>query len=145
MVEKIHVPPFREPYQKHARNISTFSTISDISAVGNFDPLKRDESAEIKCVFLCDSEHEKNCVFKEINRCLTDGQSGICNVQLMDFSCHWEQPRNDTGCVAGGTPATAAIDCRYCIPSRAGIGVGGNNGTANHLLGMCHRERYLIG
>ena len=55
MVEKI-----REPYQKHARNIST---VSDISTTGSTaEPLKRDENAEIRCVFLCDSETERNSV-----------------------------------------------------------------------------------
>ena len=139
MVEKITGPAFREPYQKHTRNISTFSTISDISAVGGGDPLRRDESAEIKCVFLCDSEHEKNCVFESINKCLNDGQSAICNVQLFDF-CHWEQPRNDTGCVVGGTASGVASDCRYCLPSRIGIGSVGGPGPPHHLLGsICNR------
>ena len=56
MVEKI-----REPYQKHARNIST---VSDISTAGSIEPLKRDENAEIRCVVLCDSDTERNCVFE---------------------------------------------------------------------------------
>ena len=46
MVEKI-----REPYQRHARNISS---VSEISTAGSIEPLKRDENAEIRCVILCD-------------------------------------------------------------------------------------------
>ena len=134
-MEKIHAPSaaFREPYQKHSRNISTFSTISDISAV---DHIKRDDNAEIKCVFLCDSDHEKNCMFESFNKCLNDGQSTIRNMQLLDFNCHWEQPRNDNGCVVNGTAASVATDCRgYCMPPRTGVG-GVGASAPSHLLGM---------
>ena len=37
MVEKLPATSFREPYQKHKRNVSAFSTISDISIVGGPD------------------------------------------------------------------------------------------------------------
>ena len=132
MAEKLPATVFREPYQKHSRNVSAFSTISDTSVVGGLDPLRRDEKAEIKCVLLCDSEHEKNCMLESFNKCLNDGQSEIRDLQLFDF-CHWEQPNNDTGCVVGGVPTNLAHDCRYCLPSR--IGVGGVSGTGHHLLG----------
>ena len=132
MAEKHPSTGFREPYQKHSRNVSAFSTISDISVIGGSDPLKRDEKAEIKCVLLCDSEHEKNCMFESFNKCFNDGQSSISDLQLLDF-CHWEQPRNDTGCVAGGTPVNLALDCRHCLPSR--FGVGNVSATAHSLLG----------
>ena len=69
MVEKI-----REPYQKHARNIST---VSDISTTGSTaEPLKRDENAEIRCVLLCDSETERNAVEGAFDR----------SIQVNDFS-----------------------------------------------------------
>ena len=129
MVEKISGTAFREPYQKHSRNVSNFSIVSDISVIGGVDPLKRDEKAEIKCVLLCDSEHEKNCMLESFNKCLSDGQSDISELQLFDF-CHWEQIRNDNGCIVGGTPANLAHDCRHCLPSRSGVG-----GTTHHLLG----------
>ena len=124
MVEKISTTAFREPYQKHKRNISAFSTISDISVVTSSDPLKRDDVSEIKCVLLCDSEHEKNCMLESFNKCLTDGQSSITNLQVYDFS-HWEHAKNDNGCVVGGTPVNLAHDCRHCLPSRTGAGSGG--------------------
>ena len=131
MVEKLPATTFREPYQKHQRNVSAFSTISDISVIGGLDPLKRDEKAEIKCVLLCDSEHEKNCMLESLNKCLSDGQSDIADLQVFDFG-HWELQRNDNGCVLGGTPENIAHDCRHCLSSRSGSGVGG---TGNHLSG----------
>ena len=70
MVEKI-----REPYQKHARNIST---VSDISTTGSTaEPLKRDENAEIRCVLLCDSETERNAVEVVFDR----------SIKVNKFSC----------------------------------------------------------
>ena len=97
MVEKI-----REPYQKHARNIST---VSDISTTGSTaEPLKRDENAEIRCVLLCDSETERNCVEGAFSRSIQDGESEITNVQYLHH--HWEQPYNE---------CTGRSDCRYCI------------------------------
>ena len=131
MVEKVPATTFREPYQKHQRNVSAFSTISDISVVGGPDHLKRDEQAEIKCVLLCDSEHEKNCMLESLNKCLSDGESAISDLQLFDFG-HWEQQRNDNGCVLGGTPENLAHDCRHCSTSRTGVG-----GTGHHLSGNC--------
>ena len=68
MVEKI-----RESYQKHSRNISA---VSDIS-VSLAEPLRRDERAEIRCVLLCDSETERNCVFEAISQTLADGESEV--------------------------------------------------------------------
>ena len=128
MVEKLPATSFREPYQKHKRNVSAFSTISDISIVGGPDPLKRDENSEIKCVLLCDSEHEKNCMLESFNKCLSDGESSISDLHLLDF-CHWEQPNNDNGCVLGGTPENLA-DCRHCLSSRSVI-----SGTTHYLPG----------
>lgn len=98
MVEKI-----REPYQKHAR---TISSVSDISTSGSStEPLKRDENAEIRCVVLCDSETERNCVFDCFSKTINDGESAeIDNVQYLQH--HWEQPYNE---------CTAPMDCRYCV------------------------------
>lgn len=127
MVEKLPTTSFREPYQKHQRNVSAFSTISDISTFGGSDPLKRDEKSEIKCVLLCDSEHEKNCMLESFNKCLSDGESSISDLQLLDF-CHWEQPKNENGCVLGGTPENLAHDCRHCLSTRSVI-----SGTTHYL------------
>ena len=129
MVEKLPTTSFREPYQKHQRNVSAFSTISDISTFGGSDPLKRDEKSEIKCVLLCDSEHEKNCMLESFNKCLSDGESSISDLQLLDF-CHWEQPKNENGCVLGGTPENLAHDCRHCLSTRSVI-----SGTTHYLPG----------
>lgn len=97
MVEKI-----REPYQKHARNIST---VSDISTTGSTaEPLKRDENAEIRCVLLCDSETERNAVEVVFDRSIKDRESSIRNVERLHH--HWEQPYNE---------CTGRPDCRYCI------------------------------
>ena len=96
MVEKI-----REPYQKHARNIST---VSDISTQGSIEPLKRDENAEIRCVVLCDSDTERSCVYKSFYDSIIDGESDILNVQYLHH--HWEQPYNE---------CTGFPDCRYCL------------------------------
>ncbi len=98
MVEKI-----RESYQKHSRNIST---ISDIS-VSLSEPLRRDPTAEIRCVLLCDSEVERNCVFEVFKRVLADGRSQVGDVQLLQH--HWEQPHVD--CTASAT----AEDCKSCV------------------------------
>ena len=96
MVEKI-----REPYQKHAR---TISSVSDISTAGSTaEPLKRDESAEIRVVILCDSETERNCVLEAFSKSIVDGQSEIEDVECLNH--HWEQPYN----------ACTGLDCRYCI------------------------------
>ena len=75
MVEKI-----REPYQRHQRNVSA---VSDISVSTNAEPLKRDRNAEIRCILLCDSETERNCVFEAISKALQDGESKIEDVQVL--------------------------------------------------------------
>ena len=110
--------------------ILAFSTISDISVAGGLDPLKRDEKSEIKCVLLCDSEHEKNCMLESFNKCLSDGMSSISDLQLLDF-CHWEQAKNDNGCVLGGTPENLPHDCRHCLSNRSVI-----TGTTHYLTGI---------
>ena len=74
MVEKFNNgggggPVYREPWQKHSRNISAISAVSDISA-SNAEPLKRSESAEIRCVLMCHSEIERNCVFEAVAKVL---------------------------------------------------------------------------
>ena len=97
MVEKI-----REPYQRHARNISS---VSDISTAGSAEPLRRDESAEIRCVVLCDSEKEQKSVLDAFHQSIIDNESDISNVEYLHH--HWEQPYN---------PCTASVgDCRYCL------------------------------
>ncbi len=83
MVEKI-----RESYQRHSRNVSAVSDISVCAA----EPLKRDENAEIRCILLCDSEVERNCVFEAVAKVLADGESAIGSVYLMQH--HWEQPHS---------------------------------------------------
>ncbi len=96
MVEKI-----REPYQKHAR---TISSVSDISTAGSVEPLKRDENAEIRCVILCDSDKEVKCVCEAFSKSINDGESEISEVQFLQH--HWEQPYNE---------CTGGDDCRYCL------------------------------
>lgn len=110
MVEKI----VRESYQKgHSRNISA---VSDIS-VSLAEPLKRDENAEIRCILLCDSETERNCVFEAIRDALQDGESAIEDAQILQH--HWEQPHVDC----------TGLDCRFCFRmsnnSNGGSGGGG--------------------
>ena len=97
MVEKI-----RESYQKHAR---TVSSVSDISTSGSAtaEPLKRDENGEIRCVILCDSETERNCVLDVFYKSIIDGESDITEVQHLQH--HWEQPYNEC----------TGADCRYCL------------------------------
>jgi hypothetical protein len=95
MVEKI-----REPYQKHAR---TISSVSDISTAGSVEPLKRDENAEIRCIILCDSETERNCTYESFHALINDGQSDIMAVEYLHH--HWEQPYNEC----------TGLDCRYCL------------------------------
>ena len=75
MVEKI-----REPYQKHSRNISA---VSDISVTTTAEPLKRDRNAEIRVILLCDSETERSCVFEAISKALSDNESDIEDVQVL--------------------------------------------------------------
>lgn len=70
----------RESFQKHSR---TISAISDISVAPSEQPLRRDDQAEIKCIFLCDSETERKCVFEAINKALADGESRIQDVKLV--------------------------------------------------------------
>ena len=100
MVEKI-----REPYQKHSR---TVPSVSDISTSGSAaaEPLKRDENGEIRCVILCDSETERNCVWDFFNKSIADGESDIKDVKSLQH--HWEQPYNECEKREG-------VDCRYCI------------------------------
>ena len=113
MVEKI-----RESYQRHARNISAVSDISVTVA----EPLKRDENAEIRCIILCDSETERNCVFEAVNKALVDGESNIDNVTLLQH--HWEQPHVDC----------TGHDCRFCLrmgPAHKHRSNGGDREAAN--------------
>ncbi|TRY68445.1 hypothetical protein TCAL_06832 [Tigriopus californicus] len=101
----------RESFQKHAR---TISAISDISVAPSEQPLRRDDQAEIKCIFLCDSETERKCVFEAINKALADGESRIQDVKLVQH--HWEKPCDD------------GVDMRPCVaPSPFGNSMG--NGT----------------
>ncbi|XP_040571622.1 uncharacterized protein [Lepeophtheirus salmonis] len=112
MVDKI-----RDSYQKHSRNISS---ISDISVSASVEPLKRDVNAEIRCVFLTDSETERRGVFDAVSKNLSDGQSEISNFSIMYH--HWEQPH---------FPCEGS-DCRYCLRNINGKGsllVGGNDLT----------------
>ena len=95
MVEKFnngHSVYHREPWQRHSRNISAISAVSDISA-SNAEPLKRSESAEIRCVLMCHSEIERNCVFEAVSKAVGDGASGIADCQILQH--HWEQPHVD--------------------------------------------------
>jgi len=104
MAEKV-----RESYQKHSRNISAVSDISVTLA----EPLRRDSSAEIRCVLLCDSEVERACLFEAVGRCLTDGESAIGAVTLVQH--HWEQPTSDY----------SSPDDKFCVPlTSASFGAG---------------------
>ena len=95
MVEKI-----REPYQKHAR---TISSVSDISTAGSAEPLKRDENAEIRCVVLCDSETERNCVFESFKTTIGDLESEIEEAQFLNH--RWSDPHNECH----------GAECEFCI------------------------------
>ncbi len=100
MVEKI-----RESYQRHSRNVSAVSDISALAA----EPLRRDADADIRCVLLCDSEVERNCVFEAVGKALVDGESAIGAVHLVNH--HWEQPRLDCGGGGGG----CGENCKQCV------------------------------
>ena len=88
----------KKAFKAHHRNISS---VSDISIT--IDPIKREDGAEIKVVFLLDSQTERNCMFDVINKSLSDGQSSIVGATVLNH--HWEQQHNDC----------TGTDCVYCI------------------------------
>jgi len=88
----------KKAFKAHHRNISS---VSDISIT--IDPIKREDGAEIKVVFLLDSANERNCMFEVINKSLNDGQSNIVGATVLNH--HWEQLHNDC----------TGTDCVYCI------------------------------
>ena len=67
-------------YQRHARNIST---VSDISMTERSEPLRRDQSTDIKCIILCDSMTETHLVFEAFNKAITDPQSEIQDAKVV--------------------------------------------------------------
>ena len=62
----------KKAFQTHHRNISS---VSDISVT--VDPIKREDGAEIKIIFLLESDKERNVMFEVIQKSLLDGQSDI--------------------------------------------------------------------
>jgi hypothetical protein len=127
MAEKV-----RENYQRHSRNIST---VSDIS-VSLAEPLHRDQTAEIRCILLCDSELERTCLFEAVGRCLADGESSVGNVTLVHH--HWEQPCTD--CSGPG-------ECKLCVPLPAGSSVAAFLPTTHPPPGLPHEGffRFAVG
>ncbi len=114
MVEKI-----RESYQKHSRNVSAVSDISALAA----EPLRRDGSAEIRCVLLCDSEVERKCVFDAMLKALTDGQSRIGAATVVQH--HWEQPNVEC----------AADECKLCVNMAPGLAYASSSSSSPPFSG----------
>ena len=88
----------KKAYKAHHRNISS---VSDISVT--IDPIKRDDAAEIKIVFLLESDKERNCMFEVIQKSLQDGQSEIVSPVVLNH--HWEQLHHDC----------TGPECKHCI------------------------------
>ena len=88
----------KKAFQTHHRNISS---VSDISV--QIDPIKREDAAEIKVVFLLESDKERNCMFEVIHKSLQDGQSEIERPVLLNH--HWEQNHQDC----------QGPDCSHCV------------------------------
>ena len=65
----------KKAFQTHHRNISSVSAVSDISV--SIDPIKREDGAEIKVIFLLESDKERNMMMEVIQKSLLDGQSDI--------------------------------------------------------------------
>ncbi|CAB4066236.1 ALDH5A1 [Lepeophtheirus salmonis] len=106
---------------KSLRSDNTCESIRMVDKIPpQWKPLKRDVNAEIRCVFLTDSETERRGVFDAVSKNLSDGQSEISNFSIMYH--HWEQPH---------FPCEGS-DCRYCLRNINGKGsllVGGNDLT----------------
>ena len=88
----------KKAFQTHHRNISS---VSDISVT--VDPIKREDGAEIKIIFLLESDKERNVMFEVIQKSLLDGQSDIQGAVVLNH--HWEQFHHDC----------SGAECVHCI------------------------------
>jgi len=88
----------KKAFKAHHRNISS---VSDISVT--IDPIKREDSQEIKVILLLDSRTEQKCMFDVIHKSLLDKQSPIDGVKVLNHN--WEQSHNDC----------QGAECQYCI------------------------------
>jgi len=88
----------KKAFQTHHRNISS---VSDISVT--IDPIKREDAAEIKIIFLLESDKERNQMFEVIQKSLQDGQSEIQSPVVLNH--HWEHHHNDC----------SGSECIHCI------------------------------
>ena len=93
----------KKAFQTHHRNISSVSAVSDISV--SIDPIKREDGAEIKVIFLLESDKERNMMMEVIQKSLLDGQSDIQRPNV--FNHRWEQVH--TECLG--------LECPHCIRS----------------------------
>ena len=92
----------KKAFKTHHRNISS---VSDISVT--LDPIKRADGAEIKIIFLLESDKERNCMFEVIQKCLQDGQSEIVSAVVLNH--HWEQFHNDC----------TGPECVHCVRTQS--------------------------
>ena len=92
----------KKAFKTHHRNISS---VSDISVT--VDPIKRADGAEIKIIFLLESDKERNCMFEVIQKCLQDGQSDIVSAVVLNH--HWEQFHNDC----------TGPECVFCVRTQS--------------------------
>ena len=93
----------KKAFQTHHRNISSVSAVSDISV--SIDPIKREDGAEIKVIFLLESDKERNMMMEVIQKSLLDGQSDIQRPCV--YNHRWEQFH--TECTGS--------ECPHCIRS----------------------------
>ena len=93
----------KKAFQTHHRNISSVSAISDVSV--SIDPIKREDGAEIKVIFLLESDKERNMMMEVIQKSLLDGQSDIQRPCV--YNHRWEQFHTEC----------AGPECPHCIRS----------------------------
>lgn len=93
----------KKAFQTHHRNISSVSAVSDISV--SIDPIKREDGAEIKVIFLLESDKERNMMMEVIQKSLLDGQSDIQRPCV--YNHRWEQFHTEC----------TGTDCPHCIRS----------------------------
>ena len=106
----------KKAFQTHHRNISS---VSDVSV--QIDPIKREDAAEIKVVFLLESDKERNVMFEVIQKSLQDGQSEKERPVLLNH--HWEQNHNDC----------TGPDCAHCVRTPSVTGKDHNNKSKGHF------------
>ena len=91
----------KKAFQTHHRNISSVSAVSDISV--SIDPIKREDGAEIKVIFLLESDKERNVMWEVIQKSLLDGQSDIQRPCVLNH--RWEQVHSEC----------TGPECVHCI------------------------------